>query len=231
MSNRRLGYLVIAINAVFTSSFMLFIYKLTALEVSTGSWITGCVVLGTYVLLMSLFGIAVRLRNGRDMLALGAILMSVVLAFGANLVTELAYLGRNFITSLGCPNYDSVCLSLVHVTAVPAGLALLAIGVIGTYTLTYLLIKEVEATYWIKDYGSLLTLASGTLIIAASALVIVKVTALSSSIVPASSEIIAYVVPLIINTLLYVGAVLYVLGITSCSYLLGRELIKPEAIE
>ncbi len=229
MSSKNLGYSIIIVSAAFTSSFMLFVYKLTVLEVSTTSWLVGCVVLGTYLLLVSLLGMAVRLRNGRDMLALGAIIMSVVLAFGANLITELVYLSKNFITSLACPTYDSTCLNLVHVTAMPAGLALLTIGAIGTYTLTYLLIKEVEATYWIKGYGSLLILASGTLIIVASALVIVKVAALSSGLIP-SSEVATYVVSLVVNTLLYVGAVLYTLGMTSCSYLLGRELIKPEAI-
>jgi len=230
MSSRYLGYSIIAANAAFVASFVLLTYKLTALEVSTTSWLTGSIVLGTYVLLVSLLGIAVRLRNGRDMLALGAIIMSLVLAFGANLITELSYLGKNFITSLACPTHDSACLELAHIIAVPAGLALLAVGVIGTYTLTYLLIKEVEATYWIKDYGSLLTLASGTLIIAASALVIVKVAALSFGLIPAS-EVVTYVVSIVANTLLYVGAVLFTLGIASCCYLLGRELIKPEAIE
>ena len=230
MSSKYLGYSIIVVSAFFISSFIVFTYKLTALEVGSASWVAGSIVLGAYIVMVSLLGVSLKLRNGRDLLALGAIIMSVILAFGANLIVELAYLGKNFITSLACPTYSPLCLGIANIIAYPAALALLTTGLIGTYTLTYLLIKEIEATYWIKDYGSLLILTSGTLIIAASVLVVIRLVTLGMGIV-LPSEALVHALLLATNTVLYISAVLFTLGLISCCYLLSRELIKSEALE
>jgi len=227
MASKYLGYAMVVSTAFFAGTFAVFTYDLTAQEVSYATLLAGSALLGAYTVMAWLLGASLKLRNGKDMLALGTIIMSFILALGAILTAGSVYSRRNFITSLACPAYSTQCMELAGLISYPVALGLLTTGLIGTYTLTYLLIKEVEATYWIKDYGSLLVLVSGILVIAASILAAARLIATSFA-ATLPPETLLYALTLAVGTVLYVSAVFFALGVITCCYLLSRELIKTD---